>query len=99
ATLLFDKDDLYFKQVEINRGSDKISMSGYAKQFMNFYFKDPTKVAMNFKVSANQFTVANYIGFINRNRPTRAPQSNASKLAQVNKNLANFTDASTMHLD
>jgi len=96
AKIEFKGSDVIFRNINLQRKQDVFNMQGEAKRFLNYYFNDPGKIAINWNVQAQQLHLENYINFINRQRSTQSKTT--KKLSKVSKKLADFTDKSTMNL-
>ena len=66
ADVKFKNDDVYLQNVVIHKNEDVIKMDGYAKQFLNFYFNDPSKAAIQWTINADALHLQNYLSFFNR---------------------------------
>jgi|GEM_PF-2689938 len=98
ADILFKGNDVLFKKVRMQRSEDLITMTGSAQDFLNYYFNEPKKIEINWKVEANTLHIENYLSFINKDRNSNQGTS-ARKMTNVSRKLADFTDQSTMRLE
>jgi hypothetical protein len=99
ATLMFRGEDLFIRDVHAKLGQSNLNMEGEALRFLRFYFADPGKVAINWKIRSNYVNVADFLNFTASRKSGQPGRKIRKTVSSIGRQLGVVMDQSTVHLD
>jgi hypothetical protein len=101
ATVLFRDDNVFLKDVHLSSTSSTVDMEGEALHFLRFYFTDPGKITLNWRIRSPQINLGDFLTFAGKRRQTTASQSRAQKgnTTRIGDQIDNVLNASSIQLD
>ena len=100
ATLLFEGDNLFFRNVAVRSRGSSLTMEGEALHFTRLYFADPGKVSISWKVRGSVINIDEFISAAGKPRAARAPRkAQATAIARIGAGLDRVLAESSIALD
>lgn len=91
-TLNFKGDDLFLKNGRFQTGKSILYMNGSVRNFMNFYYTDPQKILLDWKITSPQLHLDEFITLLGTKKITKKKVRSAARsnriVAQINDILA-----------
>lgn len=100
ATLLFDTDNLFFRNITMRSRQSSLSMEGDALHFLRLYFSDPGKATVAWRIRGPFVNLNDFTGFIVKRKTAvrhRAAPFNA--VTRIGYQLDRVLDAASFSLD
>jgi hypothetical protein len=100
ATLLFAGSDLFLRQVTLRSGHSSVAMEGDAINFLRFYFADPDKASVAWRVRSPFIDLRDFMAFA-APRQSKASSAGRRKNAatRLGSQLGRVLDAASFSLD
>lgn len=100
ATLVFDGEDLYMKDILLSSRRSVLHLDGVAKSFLSAYFSDPNKVSIKWNVRSNLLDLNEFTAFLTpRKSGTTSVATRNKKIRQVNAQLDELLERGSMNLN
>ena len=100
ATLIFEGDNLFFRNITLSSKHSSVVMEGEALHFLRLYFADPGKVSLAWKVRSPLVNLNDFISFVGK-RKTAGPAKKVvtGKIARIGNQLDKVLAASSISVD
>ena len=99
ATLLFQDDNLFFRNITIRNKQSSVMMEGDALHFLRLYFSDPGKVALTWRVRSPLINLNDYTVFVARRRRVVAPTARGNAVTRIGTQLDRVLEAASFSVD
>lgn len=103
AVLEFAGDNLYFRDIKLASQHSSILMEGEALHFTRFYFADPGKVNISWKVRSPLINLNDFLAFAGKRKSVAATAPPKRKLSaritKIGTQLDQVLNASTINID
>ncbi len=103
ATLQFSEDDLLIQKVSVQLGNSAYQMEGKLDNFLNFYYHDPSKILLNWRISSQNIDLKEFRTFLARREKTKAPVRDSKKpmnryINHLSKQLDDMLTSGNVHI-
>jgi len=96
----FRGEDLYLKNLKVKSGSTSLSMEAVLKNFSNFYYSDPQKILIDWKVKSPNVNLNEFIVFLGKRKSGSKYNSRSGKsLQSMSENLERMLEQASMNMD
>ncbi|WP_158827728.1 AsmA family protein [Mucilaginibacter lacusdianchii] len=91
-SLGFINNDLVLSDMRVQSGHSVVYMQGRVKNFLNLYYNDPEKILLTWQIRSPELRVAEFLGFLNRRRPSARPVRRTANSTNIIDQLSNALD-------
>lgn len=95
--LEFKGEDVFWKDISLSVGGNRLRLSGQALRFLNAYFDDPAKAVIEMSVRSDQVNLNPFRSFLYSRAPGQ-PAGQSADFKTVNSRLDKVLEKSTMIL-
>lgn len=99
ATLMFRGDDLLLRDVHVKRGQSSLDMEGEALHLLRFYFADPGRVAINWKLRSPMINVGDFLNFAANRQSAPSGRKIKRTVSKIGQQLRTVMAQCLVHLD
>ncbi len=99
ASVLFQNDDLAFRDVHLQSRSSSITMEGEALNFLQFYFRDPQKIILAWRAKSPLIDLNDFTSFVGKRKTGDGKSKTAASGNRIGAQLDKVLDASSIRLD
>lgn len=101
STMRLSQDNLFLENTSVTTPGGNLELQGSALHFFRFYFQDPGKVNIAFRMRSQSLNLNPFTSLIGKrksitSKPTKGPNSGATRIF---KGLDNLLDQATFSLD
>jgi hypothetical protein len=96
----FRGEDLYLRNLKVKSGSTSLSMEAVLRNFSNFYYTDPQKILMDWKIKSPNVNLNEFIVFLGKRKSGSRSSSRSKKSVQImSDNLERMLEQASMNMD
>lgn len=99
ALIVFQQDDLSFRDVHLRSKSSSITMEGEALNFLQLYFKDPGKIVLAWRAKSPQIDLNDFTSFVGKRASGPKPVKPAAARNRIGTQLDKVLDESSIRID
>lgn len=102
AMIDFEGSDVFVRNVKVQSGSNVLEMNGSMLKFMNFYYNDPAKVVLDWRIHSSRIDLSEFRTFLTARRSGSAGEAakskTAGKVTHMSQQLDNVLSSSSVHM-
>jgi len=102
ALIDFEGSDVFVRNVKVQSGSNVLEMNGSMLKFMNFYYNDPAKVVLDWRIHSSRIDLSEFRTFLTARRSgsvgEAAKSKTAGKVTHMSQQLDNVLASSSVHM-
>lgn len=96
----FRGEDLYFQKLKVKIGTTSLNMEAVLRNFSNFYYTDPQKILIDWKVKSPNVNLNEFIVFLGKRKSGSKYNSRSGKsLQSMSENLERMLEQASMNMD
>jgi len=96
----FRGEDLYLQNLKVKSGSTSLSMEAVLKNFSNFYYTDPQKILIDWKVKSPNVNLNEFMVFLGKRKSGSNYSSRSKKSTlSMSENLERMLEQASMNMD
>ena len=96
----FRGEDLYLQNLKVKSGTTSLSMEAVLRNFSNFYYTDPQKILIDWKIKSPNVNLNEFIVFLAKRKSGSRSSSRAKKSVQsMSDNLERMLEQASMNMD
>jgi len=101
GALLFSGDNLYLRNLQFNSRGNELSMEGDAIHFLHFYFNDPDKISLSWRLRSQAINLNDFISFVEKRNPVSNPTHPATgnRINRVSEQLDRVLQRASISID
>lgn len=99
TTVLFKDNNVFLRDVHLASKSSSVTMEGEALHFLRFYFTDPGKILINWRLKSPQINLNDFISFIGKRKSEAAARTKSGPVTRVGRQIDNVLNSSSINLD
>ena len=99
ATLIFEGDNLFFRNISLQSGHSSIAMEGEALHFLRLYFADPGNVSLAWRVRGPMVNLNDFISFAGKRKAPASKKAISGKISRIGNQLDRVLAASSISVD
>lgn len=99
TTVLFKDDNVFLRDVHLASKSSSVTMEGEALHFLRFYFTDPGKILINWRLKSPHINLNDFLSFIGKRKNESVARSGSGPVTRVGSQIDNVLNASSINLD
>lgn len=100
ASLLFRGHDLFFRNITMRSKNSSLTMEGDALNFLRFYFSDPGKAIISWRLKSPMINLNDFTGFVAKRRGVQRSQpARRNAVTRIEHQMAIALEAATFSMD
>lgn len=99
ANLQFAGDNLFIRNATLQSGKSNLAMEGDALHFLHFFFNDPSKIVLNWRIHSTMIDLDDFIGFMGVRNSIGNQEKLGKKITQISSQLNKVLDEGTVKID
>jgi hypothetical protein len=100
ATIVFQDQDIFFKNVNLNSATSSLQINGNGKSFLSAYFNDQFKADFDLNINSEQINLNEFKSFFTARKTTTSnTESSTVKFKKINHQLDQVLDMSEMTIN
>ena len=103
ASLKFSGQDLLVQKTSVQLGTSKYLMEGNLQNFLNFYYHDPTKIVLNWRISSQNIDLKEFRTFLAHRHLNKPPVRDTKKpmnryINHLSKQMDDMLTSGNVHI-
>lgn len=99
TTVVFKDDNVYLRDVHLAAKSSSVTMEGEALHFLRFYFTDPGKILVNWRVRSPQINLNDFLSFIGKRKTEASGRQHKGPTTRIGRQIDNVLNGANIAID